>query len=115
MSDTSKLTIEPKVRAIRRVITGHDAVGNSIIFQDAQAEQVLALGVAEHGVTDLWRTQNIPANNKSNDDPCKGQLVLAPPKRGTVFRVVEFPPDEILHVVDHKTAFSAMGDEALES
>lgn len=116
MPNRTKPAIEPKVRPIRRVVTGHDAAGKSIIVEEAIATHVLALGVAEHGVTDLWRTQKVPADNMGYDDPCKGQLVLAPPRQGTVFRVVEFPPDkDYLPVIDHKVAFSAMGKEAAQS
>lgn len=108
--------IEPRLKPVRRIVTGHDAAGRSIILQNALAQQVLAIGVAEHGVTDIWRTHSIPADNCDVSDPCQGPLTLAPPKEGTVFRVVEFPPDrEYLHAIDHKAAFSAMGDDAVEA
>ena len=108
--------IEPRLRPIRRVVTGHDSSGHAIILEDDAAKQVLAIGIPEHGATDLWKTTSIPATNEGYDDPCRGTLTLAPPPSGTVFRIVEFPPDrDFLAKIDQKTAFSALGEEAVQS
>jgi hypothetical protein len=108
MSMTDRIV--PNLKPVRRVVTGHDSAGNAIIVEDGRAGQTLALGVPNHGVTDLWKTLSTPL------DPCTGPLRLEPPAHGTVFRVVEFPPDdEYLDKFDHKTALSSMGDAAAES
>ncbi len=42
-------------------------------------------------------------------------MVLEPPAGGTIFRVVEFPPDKAAADFDRKTAFSSMGaDHAMD-
>jgi len=108
--------IAPNLKPIRRVVTGHDADGKAIILEDGNARQVLAIGVPEHGVTDLWKTTSMPATNEGYADPCIGKLTLPPPPEGTVFRIVEFPPDrDFLPKIDQKSAFSALGEDATKS
>ena len=46
------------------------------------------------GVTDLWKTYSAPADNSEEGDACRGPIMLAPPPHGSVFRIVEFPPEE---------------------
>ncbi|WP_461334151.1 cupin domain-containing protein [Bradyrhizobium embrapense] len=113
--DVAAPKIVAQLRPVRRIVTGHDAEGTAIFLQDDIARQVLALGVPSHGVTELWRTAGVPADNDDPTDPCLGQITLAPPTHGTVFRIVEFPPDEALAKVDHATAFAAMGKNAVET
>ena len=116
MSSLDHSGLIPNLKAIRRVVTGHDAEGRAIILDDRPANQTLALGVPNHGVTDLWKTLSSPASNEGNLDPCAGPVRLEPPAQGTVFRVVEFPPDqEYLDKFDHKAAFASMGEAAAAS
>jgi hypothetical protein len=108
--------IIPSLKPIRRVVTGHDAEGNAIILENDDAKQILAIGVPTHGVTDLWKTTSMPADNEGYADPCTGKLTLPPPPNGTLFRIVEFPADrDFLPKIDKKAAFSALGEEAAES
>jgi len=101
-----------RIRAIRRIITGHDSQGRSTILQDGPSPHSMTLaGVDTFGVTDLWKTQTAPADNESDEDPCQGAIVLAPPPGGTVFRVVEFPPDkEYVGKWKREEAFASMGE-----
>ena len=43
-------------------------------------------------VTELWET-SVPADNAGKEDAGNRKVRLEPPKRGTLFRIVEFPPD----------------------
>jgi hypothetical protein len=47
-------------------------------------------------VTDFWKTVATPADNGSAtaQDPCSLPIQVAPPAGGSVFRVVQFPPDK---------------------
>jgi hypothetical protein len=68
-------------------------------------------GVDNFGVTDLWKTSAAPADNRGREDPCQGPIVLAPPPCGTVFRIVEFPPDkEYIGKWKRDEAFGSMGE-----
>jgi mannose-6-phosphate isomerase-like protein (cupin superfamily) len=98
------------LRPIRRVVTGHNAQGKSVILTDAPSPHVLTIpGVPTFGMTNLWVTDAAPADNAGTRDGAARPVVLEPPASGTIFRVVEFPPDSTLGGFDRKTAFESMG------
>lgn len=107
----SAAKVTPRVRKVRRLITGHDARGRSVFVADAASPHVIAIaGVPTFGVTDLWRTSESPADNKSKRDPCTGIQQLAPQSNGSVVRVVEFPPDKVwMAKVASDSAFASLG------
>jgi hypothetical protein len=99
------------VHRIRRVVTGHDRNGKSIFLEDRKAPNVLEMasmpGVA---LTDLWRTETSPASNSGSKDTAAGKIKLEPPARGTILRIVEFPPDKVWRkAADAKKAFASIG------
>lgn len=97
--------------SIRRVVTGHDKNGRSIIAQDDVSSYTLTMpSVPGLVVTDLWRTFDSPADSQPGVEPCTRDITLAPPRRGTVFRTVQFPPDaSYMDNWDPHAHFSAMG------
>lgn len=101
-----------KIRPVRRIVTGHDAQGRSKILYDAPSPHSKTLaGVDTFGVTDLWKTTSAPADNTENADPCESAITLAPPKSGTVLRLVEFPPDkDYIGRWKREEAFASMGE-----
>ena len=100
MSQTSspaKVVPGPEIKRFRRIVTGHDAQGHSIITSDAATPHVMPImGQANFAVTDFWKTFSTPADNSSATaaDPCTLPIQVAPPASGSVFRVVQFPPDK---------------------
>src|SRR5436853_3362953 len=82
-------------RPIRRVFTGHNAQGKAVFVSDGPAPAVYDRGPGATAVTELWETAATPASNAGNTDPTVGgvQQRLPPPKNGSKFRVVEYPPD----------------------
>jgi hypothetical protein len=98
------------VEPIRRVITGHDAKGRSIIASDGPSPNVLPLaGVPDLALTDLWVTADAPADNTTPGDAAARAITLEPPPRGTIFRVVQFPPDrDYVDRWDRRQAFASM-------
>jgi hypothetical protein len=56
-----EMQIAPNLKPIPRVVTGHDSRGNAVLLEDGDAKQVLAIGVPEHGATDLWKTTGTPS------------------------------------------------------
>src|SRR5258708_34889356 len=103
--------LKPRLKKIRRIVTGHDARGRSVIVSDASSPHVMTLrGIPTFGVTEIWTTDSMPADNNASKDPCKAPVQLAPPKRGTVVRVVEFPPAKPwLRWADRTKAFPSLG------
>ncbi len=108
---------EPTFRPVRRIVSGHNEAGRSVVLTDAPSPHKMALaGVSNFGVTDIWKTESAPASNEGNVDPCSLPIVLAPPKSGTVFRVVEFPPDEeYIGKWKREAAFASMGDSGSQA
>ena len=81
------------IARVRRVLTGHDAEGKSTIIADGFAANMKEMppgsGLA---VTELWET-SVPADNAGRQDAGNRKVRLEPPQNGTLFRIVEFPPD----------------------
>jgi hypothetical protein len=93
------------------VVTGHDGEGRSLIASDGPSPHTIAISDAPaFGMTDLWVTHGAPADNGGGGDPAARRIVLEPPPCGTIFRVVEFPPDaQIAGKFDRVKAFEAIG------
>jgi hypothetical protein len=99
------------LKPIRRVVTGHDERGRSIIASDGPSPNTISiLPDPPFGMTDLWVTHGGPADHRAPGDPAARRIVLEPPPGGTIFRVVEFPPDaQVAGKFDRRAAFSAIG------
>ena len=102
-------------RSYRRVVTGHDKNGAAIIESDQVATQTLERpnrpGVR---LTNFWITDQTPAEYDGSTETCLGPLTLKPPARGSVFRCVEFMPEDPevmtqLSSEDGAAAFAEMG------
>lgn len=99
-------------RKIRRVVTGHDENGVAKVIMDGDASCILERpnrpGVA---LTNLWQNDKTPANMETHDDPVTGPLILHPPANGSVFRIVQFDPEDpdLVATFDGKSAFAEMG------
>jgi hypothetical protein len=99
------------LRKIRRIVTGHNADGKSVIISDAPSPHTLSLlDEPALGLTDLWVTSSTPADNSgSADGAARPAITLEPPRGGTIFRVVEFPPDQAtVGKLDRKKLFEVM-------
>lgn len=99
-------------KKIRRVVTGHDAQGRSVFIADGLAATVKETpSLPGLALTDLWVTHAAPASNAGNDDSVANRpVVLEPPGNGSIFRIVEFPPDSVWRgQADGAAAFSAIG------
>jgi quercetin dioxygenase-like cupin family protein len=78
----------------RRVVTGKDAAGKAIVISDetVSPHERKEMGIAP---TLLWITDSAPARLRTSpvDLPQAG---IAPPDRGTVFRIVEIAPESAI-------------------
>lgn len=99
------------VEKIRRVITGHDENGKSVFIVDGDAAAVKEMAsMPGLALTDIWQTGGAPASNAGNADAADRPVVLEPPQNGTIFRVVEFPPDSRWRGrADARDAFGSIG------
>jgi hypothetical protein len=83
-------------RAVRRVVTGHDAEGRSIVQEDGPPARVATLG-GESGTTfhELWSTRAAPAPiDRASGEPGEPGISLLPPAGGTRIRILDIPPDD---------------------
>ena len=98
-------------RSVRRVLTGHRKNGKSFIWVDGEAPNSMEIeAMGGLTCTDLWVTNGSPAENSGEKDLADRPIQLEPPPNGSVFRVVDFPPDSSWKDGgDGKEAFSAMG------
>ena len=82
--------------AVRRVVTGHDEAGRSVIQEDGPPPRVATLG-GEAGTTfhEVWNTRATPAPiDRASGEPAEPGLSLLPPKEGTRIRILDIPPDD---------------------
>ena len=100
------------MREFRRVVTGHDENGVAIIESDQMATHMLERpnrpGVR---LTNFWLSNSTPAEYDGATETCEGPFILHPPQHGSVFRCVEFLPEdpEVMAKLDGKSAFAEMG------
>jgi naringenin degradation protein FdeH len=105
-----------EVRAVRRIVTGHDQKGRAVVISDAPCPHMRQspqrAGVA---YTNLWQTDRMPVPIDGAADPVTEAMNLEPPRHGTNLRIVEFEPESRHPVVDPaaaRAAFAAMGGAA---
>ncbi len=96
---------------VRRVLTGHTPEGKSTFMADGYAPNVKEMpsfpGLA---LTDLWETSGAPASNAGHADAADRPIKLEPPAKGTILRIVEFPPDANRpQGLDGREGFKAIG------
>ena len=92
-------------------MTGHDESGRSIFVDDGYATAVKEMeSMPGLAITNFWITDDAPASYAGNEDAAARPVVLEPPQRGTIFRVVEFPPDSAWRgSADARKAFESIG------
>jgi hypothetical protein len=80
----------------RRIVTGHDAQGRSLVISDGPAMNLLPNpSDPDRGHINFWRTESVPAINSGDADPAAGAVFpLAPPKGGTLFRFFQIAPEK---------------------
>lgn len=80
----------------RRIVTGHDAEGRSVILSDALATNLVFNPASpDRGLINFWRTNQSPPSNAGVDDPMAGVPVgLLPPRNGTIFRFFQIAPEK---------------------
>ncbi len=83
-------------RVPRRIVTGHDADGVSVVLADGPVPITRELpedGVAFH---EVWATEGAPASvDPELNDPTLGPVTVPPPPLGTRIRINEFLPGHL--------------------
>ena len=93
---------------MRRLVTGHAADGRSTVLFDGPAPNVKRRQ-AGNASTLLWVTDETPADLSQNVDRAAREIGVPPPRRGTIFRLAEFPPGVGGEVRDNETLLRDFG------
>lgn len=87
----------------RRIVTGHNEDGLSTIIYDDMGTNVTHIPSWDGlYVTELWVTSEMPVDNSGQDDRALRPMKHDPDTAGTIFRLVEIPPES-------RTTFNAKG------
>ena len=75
---------------MRRIITGHNEKGKSIITLDGPP--ACSIGEDVGGLYELWNTDGGEINSTDKEDRADQDIILSPPKGGTKFRYFQINP-----------------------
>jgi len=96
-------------RPTRRVVTGHDVAGKAVVLLDGAARNAKVRKATGLTSTLLWVTDESPADNSGSSDGADREIGVAPPARGSIFRMVDFPPEAESGAVDNAAMLKEMG------
>jgi len=99
-------------KAVRRVVTGLDTNGKAVALFDS-AVPLKSLR-SPNPAGEMWITKESPTNYSAKEDwAVTNSVGVSPPKGGTIFRIVEFPPtSEKVASMDVNTMMKVIGDHA---
>ena len=73
---------------IRRIVTGHDEEGRSVVLSDAPAPRAVPIDGRGGAFVEWWTTRSTPAPiDRASGEPPEDGLHLPPPANGTRLRV----------------------------
>ena len=81
------------MKPVRRVVTGHRA-GKGVVLFDGAAPNTRLRRASGLVSTLLWVTDETPADIAGEADRSVREIGVPPPAGGTIFRVVDFPPEQ---------------------
>jgi len=86
---------------VRRIVTGHDAKGRSVIVSDTTA-------VMERPLHELWISDGTPARTGGKPQLGAPPMRLEPPEGGTLVRFVQFMPTQSLSRAELETLYAGV-------
>lgn len=81
-----------ELEKLRRVVTGHDAQGKSIVVIDGPPGSFVGGGAA--GLGQIWVTEGSPADNSTKRDFAERQMKLEPPANGSSVLFFMLAPED---------------------
>ena len=96
---------------VRRVVTTIDNNDKAVVLLDGPSPHKK---VRPHALTVsrmLWVTDQAPADLSGTMDRAAVDIGIMPPRRGSVFRIVDFPPETVeMNQLDASTMHQSLGD-----
>jgi len=100
----------------RRVVTGHDEKGRAVVLIDGESPHTLFLEKAGGlQLTEIWETRSAPADNAGGRDAADHERRIEPVGGGSVFRIIEYPPDSVRLKTLAPEFFRGMGARAADA
>ena len=75
---------------MRRIVTGHNESGKSVITIDGPPARTIGEDVG--GLFEIWNTDGMPIDTTDNVDRADSEIILSPPANGTKFRYFQINP-----------------------
>ncbi len=93
---------------LRRIITGHNEEGKSIVAYDGPP-------ITFGGLSEMWVTDRSPADNKHKNDAAKRKLRLEPPPNGSILRFFQVFPEDPSRSAEEGEEETAAGFAAMDA
>jgi len=98
---------------VRRVVTTIDKNDKAVVLLDGPNPHKKVRPHAQTVSRVLWVTDQTPADLSGAADRAAVDIGIMPPRGGTVFRIVEFPPETAeMRNLDPSTMHASLGDGA---
>ncbi len=89
----SDVKTDDQMPRLRRVVTGHDTAGRSVVLIDAPCIFHGNIGGRGWNVQDIWESDHVPVPIEASEaDPTDGPPDFAIPGTGVRVRVTDIPP-----------------------
>ena len=98
---------------VRRVVTTIDKSDKAVVLLDGPNPHKKVRPHAQTVSRVLWVTDQTPADLSGTADRAAVDIGIMPPRGGTVFRIVDFPPETAeMRNLDPSTMHASLGDGA---
>src|SRR6266852_3035916 len=98
---------------VRRVVTTLDSKDKAVVLLDGANPHKKVRPYAQTVSRVLWVTDGTPADLSGSADRAAIDIGIMPPRGGTVFRIVDFPPEPAeMRNLDPSTMHASLGDGA---
>jgi quercetin dioxygenase-like cupin family protein len=94
---------------VRRIVTGHDESGKAVVLMDGPAPNQRVRQANGVVSTLLWVTDESPADISMSADRADRESPVAPPAKGSILRVVDFPPAGETGGISQEAVLKEMG------
>ena len=76
-------------------LTNDRVAAIAVFVMDGLSPHIFSRAPGSAVVTELWETRASPADNRGSEDAAARPFRLQPPNNGSVFRIIEYPPDKV--------------------
>jgi mannose-6-phosphate isomerase-like protein (cupin superfamily) len=97
------------MKPVRRIVTGHRQ-GRAVVLYDSSAPNQKLRQASGLVSTLLWVTDETPADISASADRAAREIGVPPPPSGSIFRIVDFPPESGTRSRDAILAEMGVGD-----